>query len=45
MKYKRNDPMCDPWDSQSGDFGGNVHRGTRLHSMQSFGGPSHSKMT
>ena len=28
-----------------GDFGGNAHRGTRWHSMQSFGGPFHSKIT
>ena len=26
-----------------GDFGGNAHRGTRWHSMQSFGGLFHSK--
>ena len=25
------------------DFGGNAHRGTRWHSMQSFGGPFHSQ--
>ena len=28
-----------------GDFGGNAHRGIRWHSMQSFGGPFHSKIT
>ena len=28
-----------------GDFGGNAHRGTRWRSMQSFGGPFHSKIT
>ena len=28
-----------------GDFGGNAHRGTRQDSMQSFGCPSHSKLT
>ena len=28
-----------------GDFGGNAHRGTRWHSMQSFGGHFHSKIT
>ena len=27
-----------------GDFGGNAHKGTRGHSMQSFGGPFHSKI-
>ena len=27
------------------DFGGNAHRGTRWHLMQSFGGPFHSKVT
>ena len=27
-----------------GDFGGNIHRGTRSHSMQSFGGPFNSKI-
>ena len=26
-------------------FGGNAHRGTRSHSIQTFGGPFHSKMT
>ena len=25
-----------------GDYGGNAHRGTRWHSMQSFGGPFYS---
>ena len=28
-----------------GDFDGKAHRGTRCHSMQSFGGPFHSKIT
>ena len=28
-----------------GDFGGNAHKGTRWHSMQSFGGLFHSKIT
>ena len=28
-----------------GDFGGDAHRGPRYHSMQSFGGPFHSKIT
>ena len=28
-----------------GDFGGNAHRGTRWHSMQSFDGPFHTKIT
>ena len=27
-----------------GDFGGNAHRGTRSHSIQSFGGPLHIKI-
>ena len=31
--------------SKPGDFGGNAHRGTTYHSMQSFGGPFHSKTT
>ena len=30
---------------QTGDFGGNAHRGTRWHLVQSFGGPFHSKIT
>ena len=29
----------------SGDFGRNAHKGRRWHSMQSFGGPFHSKIT
>ena len=29
----------------AGDFGGNAHRGTRCHSMQSFAGSFHSKIT
>ena len=33
---------CGP---QPSDFGGNAHRGTRWHLVQSSGGPFHSKIT
>ena len=26
VKHKRNDPMCDPWDSQGGGGGGGVKK-------------------